>query len=109
MRRRLQVELLAPAVTGTRNVLEACSEAKVKRVVVVSSLSAVMANPGWREGEAMDEGCWSDVEFCRNTEVILCSPKQYSFPSGTCISIFKLLKLRLTQRLRYIDFIIVKN
>ena len=41
----LQVELLAPAVTGTMNVLKACSQAQVKRVVVVSSLSAVMVEP----------------------------------------------------------------
>nr|CAB3468458.1 unnamed protein product [Digitaria exilis] len=62
------VELLAPAVTGTMNVLKACSEAKVKRVVVVSSLSALMANPAWPQGQAMDEDCWSDVEFCRSTQ-----------------------------------------
>ncbi|KAF8658449.1 hypothetical protein HU200_058900 [Digitaria exilis] len=63
-----EVELLAPAVTGTMNVLKACSEAKVKRVVVVSSLSALMANPAWPQGQAMDEDCWSDVEFCRSTQ-----------------------------------------
>jgi thioester reductase-like protein len=65
----LQVELLAPAVTGTMNVLKACSEAKVKRVVVVSSVAAVMVNPGWPQNEVMDESCWSDVEFCRTTQV----------------------------------------
>jgi hypothetical protein len=65
----LQAELLAPAVAGTVNVLKACSEANVKRVVVVSSLSAVLVNPSWPEGKAMDEGCWSDIEVCRNTEV----------------------------------------
>jgi hypothetical protein len=51
------------------NVLKACSEAKVKRVVVVSSVSALMVNPSWPEGKAMDEDCWSDVNFCRTTEV----------------------------------------
>ncbi|KAL6603814.1 hypothetical protein ACP70R_044175 [Stipagrostis hirtigluma subsp. patula] len=70
-----EVQLLAPAVTGTMNVLKACSEAKVKRVVVVSSLSAVMANPEWRESKAMDESCWSDVEFCRTTENWYCLSK----------------------------------
>jgi nucleoside-diphosphate-sugar epimerase len=65
----LQVELLAPAVTGTANVLRACSEAKVRRVVVVSSLSAVMVNPAWPQSQAMDEACWSDVELCRSTQV----------------------------------------
>ncbi|KAL6603811.1 hypothetical protein ACP70R_044172 [Stipagrostis hirtigluma subsp. patula] len=63
-----EVQLLAPAVTGTMNVLKACSEAKVKRVVVVSSLSAVIAKPDWPQGKAMDEDCWSDVEHCRATE-----------------------------------------
>ncbi|XP_006656267.1 cinnamoyl-CoA reductase 1-like [Oryza brachyantha] len=63
-----EVDLLAPAVTGTMNVLKACSEAKVGRVVMVSSVSAVMVNPAWPEGKAMDEDCWSDVEECRATE-----------------------------------------
>jgi nucleoside-diphosphate-sugar epimerase len=65
----VQVDLLAPAVTGTMNVLKACSEAKVKRVVMVSSVAAVMVNPNWPQGKAMDEDCWSDVEYCRTTEV----------------------------------------
>lgn len=66
----MQVELLAPAVKGTMNVLKACSEAKVKRVVVVSSVAALMLNPAWPQSEVMDETCWSDVEFCRSTQVI---------------------------------------
>ncbi|XP_066373818.1 cinnamoyl-CoA reductase 1-like [Miscanthus floridulus] len=64
-----EVELLAPAVTGTMNALRACSEAEVKRVVVVSSLSAVMIKPEWDECKVMDESCWSDVNLCRTTEV----------------------------------------
>ncbi|CAN6216278.1 unnamed protein product [Urochloa humidicola] len=63
-----EAQLLAPAVTGTMNVLKACSEAKVRRVVVVSSLSAVMVNPAWPQGEVMDEDSWSDVQFCRSTQ-----------------------------------------
>ncbi|XP_004965852.1 cinnamoyl-CoA reductase 2 isoform X3 [Setaria italica] len=70
-----EVELLAPAVTGTMNVLKACSEAKVKRVVVVSSLSAVMVNPAWPQSEVMDEASWSDVEFCRSTQNWYCLSK----------------------------------
>lgn len=66
----LQVELLAPAVKGTLNVLKACSEAKVKRVVYVSSVAALVMNPGWPNGEVMDESSWSDKEYCRRTEVI---------------------------------------
>jgi nucleoside-diphosphate-sugar epimerase len=57
------------------NVLKACSEAKVKRVVVVSSVSALMVNPSWPEGKAMDEDCWSDVNFCRTTENWYCLAK----------------------------------
>ncbi|KAG0515156.1 hypothetical protein BDA96_10G255000 [Sorghum bicolor] len=70
-----EVELVAPAVTGTMNVLRACSEAEVKRVVVVSSLSAVMIKPEWDECKVMDEGCWSDVGHCRTTENWYCLSK----------------------------------
>lgn len=40
-----EVELVEPAVKGTLNVLKACSEAKVGRVVFVSSTAAVVMNP----------------------------------------------------------------
>ena len=49
----LQVEVIGPAVTGTINVLKACYEAKVRRVVVVSSCAAVFANPNWPKGKAL--------------------------------------------------------
>ncbi|KAJ1259964.1 hypothetical protein BS78_10G195700 [Paspalum vaginatum] len=70
-----EAELLAPAVTGTINVLKACSEAKVKRVVVVSSVSAVMVNPGFPQSKVLDEDCWSDVEVCRTTQNWYCLSK----------------------------------
>ncbi|KAJ7958012.1 Cinnamoyl-CoA reductase [Quillaja saponaria] len=63
-----EVELFEPAVKGTLNVLKACVEAKVKRVVVVSSISAVVLNPKWPKEKVMDESCWSDTEYCRNTQ-----------------------------------------
>lgn len=66
----VQVQLIEPAVKGTINVLEACSEANVKRVVVVSSGKAVSENPDWPKGRVMDETCWSDKEHCRRTKVI---------------------------------------
>ncbi|OWM85988.1 hypothetical protein CDL15_Pgr012238 [Punica granatum] len=62
------VEMLEPAVTGTLNVLRACSEAKVKRVVYISSTAAVVKNPKWPEDRVKDETCWSDREYCRATE-----------------------------------------
>lgn len=65
----LQVELVEPAVMGTLNVLRACSEVNVKRVVVVSSVAAVAWNPNWPEGQVKDETCWSDGEYCKTTNV----------------------------------------
>ncbi|CAN0901429.1 Cinnamoyl-CoA reductase 1 [Linum grandiflorum] len=70
-----QVELLEPAVTGTRNVLKACVETKVNRAVVVSSGAAVIMNPTWPKGQLMDESCWSDKEYCRTTENWYCVSK----------------------------------
>ncbi|KAM7513959.1 hypothetical protein LguiA_003542 [Lonicera macranthoides] len=70
-----EVELLEPAVTGTRNVLNACLKAKVKKVVVVSSVGAVMLNPNWPKDQLMDESCWSDVEYCKATENWYCAAK----------------------------------
>ncbi|KAF8014992.1 hypothetical protein BT93_H0706 [Corymbia citriodora subsp. variegata] len=70
-----EVELLAPAVKGTLNVLKACSEAKVKRVIYVSSVAAMMMNPSWPKGQAMDELSWSDKEHCRRTENWYCLSK----------------------------------
>ncbi|XP_021815566.1 cinnamoyl-CoA reductase 2-like isoform X2 [Prunus avium] len=63
-----EVEVVEPAVKGTLNVLKACLEAKVKRVVFVSSVVAVIMNPRWSEGQLLDETCWSDKEYCRKTE-----------------------------------------
>lgn len=63
------MEVIEPAVKGTLNVLKACAEAKVKRVVIVSSGSAVLSNPSWPKGQVMDENCWSDKEYCRATKV----------------------------------------
>ncbi|XP_062028275.1 cinnamoyl-CoA reductase 1-like isoform X2 [Rosa rugosa] len=68
-------ELIEPAVKGTLNVLKASLEAKVKRVVYVSSVAAVAMNPTWAEGQVLDESCWSDKEYCRNTENWYCLSK----------------------------------
>ncbi|CAL5039445.1 unnamed protein product [Urochloa decumbens] len=63
-----EVEVIGPAVTGTTNVLKACYEAKVRRVVVVSSVAAVLSNPNWPKGKPFDEDCWSDEEYCKKNE-----------------------------------------
>ncbi|KAG6438233.1 hypothetical protein SASPL_103170 [Salvia splendens] len=62
-----EVELVQPALNGTLNVLKACSEAKIGRVVVVSSISAVLMIPDWPQDRVMDEDCWSDKEHCMKT------------------------------------------
>ncbi|XP_040382891.1 cinnamoyl-CoA reductase 1-like [Oryza brachyantha] len=61
-------DVIAPAVTGTLNVLRASYEAKVKRVVVVSSVAAVFNNPKWPKGKPFNEDSWSDEELCRKSE-----------------------------------------
>lgn len=65
----LQVEVVEPALKGTLNVLKASSESKVRRVVIVSSVVAVVVNPDWPKDQVMDESCWSDKEYCRTTNV----------------------------------------
>ncbi|CAN6834493.1 unnamed protein product [Brassica oleracea var. botrytis] len=70
-----EVEVMAPAVDGTLNVLKACVEANVKRVVYVSSAAALMMNPNWSKNQVIDESCWSDLEFCKRTENWYCASK----------------------------------
>ncbi|XP_059636469.1 cinnamoyl-CoA reductase 1-like [Cornus florida] len=70
-----EAELLEPAITGTRNVLNACLNAKVKKVVVVSSVGAVMVNPNWPKDQAMDENCWTDGEHCKTLKLWYCLGK----------------------------------
>lgn len=65
----LQVEIIEPAVKGTANVLEACLEAKVERVVFVSSEAAITMNPSLPHDKVIDESYWSDKEYCRKTQV----------------------------------------
>ncbi|PPD87787.1 hypothetical protein GOBAR_DD15271 [Gossypium barbadense] len=77
------VEVIEPAVKGTLNVLKACVEAKVKRVVVVSSRGAVALNPRWPVGQIKDEACWSDKEHCAATKNWYCLSKtEFAKSSG---------------------------
>ncbi|WCJ44767.1 NAD(P)-binding Rossmann-fold superfamily protein [Euphorbia peplus] len=67
--------VLEPAINGTQNVLRACDEAKVKRVIVVSSVAAVYMIPNWPTSEVMTESCWSDKEYCRTSKNWYCVAK----------------------------------
>ena len=98
----LQVEVIVPAVTGTLNVLKACCEAKVKRVVVVSSVAAVTRIPNWPKDKVKDESCWSDTEYCRTTEVIEIKHMHNAISSGTWSHInCALLQARLVISVAY--------
>uniref|UniRef100_K4AFZ0 3-beta hydroxysteroid dehydrogenase/isomerase domain-containing protein n=1 Tax=Setaria italica TaxID=4555 RepID=K4AFZ0_SETIT len=65
-----QKQLMVPAVEGTLNVLRAAKEAGgVRRVVVTSSISAIVPSPGWPAGEVRDGRCWTDVDYCEENGV----------------------------------------
>ena len=64
-----ELEVVAPSVDGTRNVLRACHDANVRRVVVVSSVAAIAVNPKCPNGIVLDEEWWSDEDFCRTIKV----------------------------------------
>lgn len=64
-------ELVLPAVQGTMNVLEAARAAGAKRVVLTSSISAMVPNPRWagdHPGRPVDEDCWTDLDYCKSRE-----------------------------------------
>nr|XP_043613493.1 cinnamoyl-CoA reductase 1-like [Erigeron canadensis] len=69
-----EVELIEPAVNGTLNVLKACCEVNVKKVVYVSSVAAVAVLPN-RPDRPLDETFWSDQDFCRSNNDWYCLSK----------------------------------
>ena len=56
--------MIRPAVEGTLAVLKAALKHKVKRVVVTSSLSAIVMKNDLNVKEVYDENDWSDLEAC---------------------------------------------
>ncbi|XP_002978211.2 cinnamoyl-CoA reductase 1 [Selaginella moellendorffii] len=58
-------DVLLPAITGTRNVLKACAQERIKRVIVTSSMAAVLIDPNRPRERIVDESCWSDIDACR--------------------------------------------
>lgn len=64
-----QKELLDPAVKGTINVLTAAKELGVRRVVLTSSVSAIIPSPNWPADVVKNEECWTDMEYCKQKGV----------------------------------------
>ncbi|RVW56827.1 Cinnamoyl-CoA reductase 1 [Vitis vinifera] len=62
-------ELLDPAIKGTNNVLTAAKELGVGRVVVTSSISAIIPSPNWPADVVKGEDCWTDTEYCKQKGV----------------------------------------
>ncbi|KAL4205168.1 hypothetical protein AMTRI_Chr01g135970 [Amborella trichopoda] len=65
-----QTELIDPAVKGTLNVLASCSKtSSVKRVVLTSSVAAVVYNRNPRTPDVVvDETWFSDPAFCKEVQ-----------------------------------------
>ncbi|XP_076915794.1 phenylacetaldehyde reductase-like [Bidens hawaiensis] len=66
-----QEDLIDPAVKGTLNVLSSCSKVEsIKRVVLTSSVAAVLYNGSPLTPEVVvDESWFSDHEFCKETKL----------------------------------------
>ncbi|OQU86734.1 hypothetical protein SORBI_3003G136100 [Sorghum bicolor] len=68
-------ELMAAAIEGTKNAINAAADMGVQRVVYTSSYGAVHMNPKRSPDEVVDESCWSDLEFCLKTKNFYCFAK----------------------------------
>ncbi|KAI7979506.1 Cinnamoyl-CoA reductase 1 [Camellia lanceoleosa] len=79
-------EMVEPAVNGTKNVIIAAAEAKVRRVVFTSSIGAVTMDPKRGPDTNVDESCWSDLEFCKNTKNWYCYGKAVAEQAATDVA-----------------------
>nr|XP_016463655.1 PREDICTED: cinnamoyl-CoA reductase 1-like isoform X1 [Nicotiana tabacum] len=78
-------QLLSPAIKGTMNVLTASKELGVKRVVVTSSISAIIPSPNWPADRVKNEDCWTDIEYCKQKGVALCWTSGFVCFTGSAI------------------------
>ena len=58
----MQEQVIEPAVKGTRNVMEACEETGVNRVVFTSSIGAIYMDPHRDPLAIVNDDCWSDLD-----------------------------------------------
>lgn len=63
----LQAELIDPAVKGTLNVRKSCKRSLVNRVVLTSSIAAIIAREPFLNGinDVVDETTFSDPKFVK--------------------------------------------
>ena len=60
--------LIKPAVEGTLAVMRAAQKHKVKRVVITSSVAAIMMHTDANKKDVYDESDWSELEACKAYE-----------------------------------------
>ncbi|CAA7053565.1 unnamed protein product [Microthlaspi erraticum] len=67
-----QAELIDPAVKGTLNVLKSCKRSLVNRVVLTSSIAAIVAHEPFPNGmnDVLDETTFSDPKFCEEKKMM---------------------------------------
>ncbi|KAF0920525.1 hypothetical protein E2562_035634 [Oryza meyeriana var. granulata] len=75
-------KLVATAVEGTKNVINAAADMGIRRVVFTSSYGAVHMNPNRSPDQILDETCWSDLEFCKQTQNWYCYAKMVAEKSA---------------------------
>ncbi|XBH81336.1 hypothetical protein VPH35_106918 [Triticum aestivum] len=76
-------DLVPVAVEATRNVIRAAADAGVHRVVFTSSYGAVHMDPNRGPDAVLDETCWSDYEYCKNTGNLYCCAKMMTEITAT--------------------------
>lgn len=86
-------KVIEPATEGTRNVMEACAETGVKRVVFTSSIGAVYMDPHREPLAIVNDDCWSDLDYCIQTKDWYCYAKILAEKSAWEIAMRRNLEL----------------
>uniref|UniRef100_A0ACD5ZD84 Uncharacterized protein n=1 Tax=Avena sativa TaxID=4498 RepID=A0ACD5ZD84_AVESA len=76
-------ELVPVAVQGTRNVISAAADAGVRRIVFTSSYGAVHMDPNRSPDTVLDETCWSDYHYCKQSGNLYCCAKMMAETTAT--------------------------
>ncbi|TKW42196.1 hypothetical protein SEVIR_1G367600v4 [Setaria viridis] len=75
--------LVPVAVEGTRNVINAAADEGVRRAVFTSTYGAVHMDPNRSPDAVLDETCWSDFDFCKQTGNLYCCAKMMAEITAT--------------------------